>query len=73
MSMQLFSSGFFPPSVNDIYLQSSQSMSKSKVLNRDAERAALKKVNDAECELLEERWQSQECMNAIMAFFTKKK
>jgi len=49
-----------------------QSLKFSKTLNRDAERATLHKVNEAECELLVERWQSQECINAIMSFFSKK-
>ncbi|GFN86063.1 enoyl-coa delta isomerase 2, mitochondrial [Plakobranchus ocellatus] len=49
-----------------------QSMRYSKVLNRSSELATLKAVNKAECELLEERWQSQECIKAIMAFFSRK-
>lgn len=49
-----------------------QSMRYSKVLNRSPELATLKAVNKAECELLEERWQSQECIKAIMAFFSRK-
>jgi len=48
-----------------------QSMKLSKVLNRSAEKDLLVKVNEAECELLEERWQSKECINAIMAFFSR--
>ncbi|XP_076449589.1 enoyl-CoA delta isomerase 2-like [Babylonia areolata] len=50
-----------------------QSLQYSKTLNRDAERDLLHKVNQAECELLVERWQSKECINAIMSFFAKKK
>ncbi|XP_005104182.1 enoyl-CoA delta isomerase 2 isoform X2 [Aplysia californica] len=49
-----------------------QSMRLSKVLNRSSELETLRRVNEAEAELLEERWQSQECMNAIMAFFARK-
>jgi len=49
-----------------------QSLKFSKTLNRDAERETLHKVNEAECDLLVERWQSQECINAIMSFFSKK-
>ena len=49
-----------------------QSMQYSKVLIRDAERELLKKVNLEECNLLVERWQSNECMNAIMNFFQQK-
>ncbi|KAK7505696.1 hypothetical protein BaRGS_00002967 [Batillaria attramentaria] len=51
----------------------SQSLQFSKTLNRNAERELLHRVNEAECELLVERWQSQECINAIMAFFSRKK
>jgi len=50
-----------------------QSMRLSKVLNRNTEKDLLKQVNIAECDRLEERWQSQECINAIMAFFSKSK
>lgn len=50
-----------------------QSLQFSKTLNRSAEKALLHKVNEAECELLVERWQSQECINAIMSFFSRKK
>ena len=49
-----------------------QSLQYSKTLNRNAERELLHKVNEAECDLLVERWQSQECINAIMSFFSKK-
>ena len=31
----------------------------------------LRKANEKECELLEERWQSTECMEAVMSFFQK--
>ncbi|XP_059178229.1 enoyl-CoA delta isomerase 2-like [Physella acuta] len=49
-----------------------QSIRLSKVLNRSSELQLLKKVNKEECELLEERWQSKECTDAILAFFTRK-
>ncbi|KAL4234002.1 Enoyl-CoA delta isomerase 2 [Mactra antiquata] len=49
-----------------------QSMSYSKVLIRDAERQTLHNVNKEECRVLVGRWQSQECMNAIMNFFQQK-
>ena len=49
-----------------------QSLQYSKTLNRNAERELLHKVSEAECDLLVERWQSQECINAIMSFFSKK-
>lgn len=49
-----------------------QSMQYSKVLIRGAERELLHKVNIEECKLLVERWQSNECMTAIMNFFQEK-
>ncbi|WAR12960.1 ECI2-like protein [Mya arenaria] len=49
-----------------------ESMAFSKVLIRSAEKAQLHAVNKEECEVLIGRWQSQECMNAIMSFFTQK-
>ena len=49
-----------------------QSMSYSKVLIRDGERDLLHKVNKEECRVLVGRWQSNECMNAIMNFFQQK-
>lgn len=49
-----------------------QSLQKSKVLVRDGMRDKLHAVNKAECDLLEERWQSKECMDAIMGFFSQK-
>ena len=50
-----------------------QSLVYSKELVRGHEREILHKVNDAECERLCERWQSEDCMNAIMKFFTRGK
>lgn len=44
----------------------------SRKLIRETQRQLLHKVNETECELLEGRWQSQECMNAVMNFFSKK-
>ncbi|KAH3775462.1 enoyl-CoA delta isomerase 2-like isoform X1 [Dreissena polymorpha] len=49
-----------------------ESMSYSKVLIRNAEKATLHSVNKEECRVLIGRWQSQECMNAIMSFFSSK-
>jgi len=44
----------------------------SKDLLRGMDRKVLHEVNKKECDLLEQRWQSQECLNAVMSFFTKK-
>lgn len=49
-----------------------QSLRLSKNLVRDAERDLLHQVNERECQLLIERWQSEECINAIMSFFSSK-
>ncbi|XP_045192757.2 enoyl-CoA delta isomerase 2-like isoform X2 [Mercenaria mercenaria] len=49
-----------------------ESMSFSKVLIRDAEREKLHSVNKEECRVLVGRWQSNECMTAIMNFFQQK-
>ncbi|XP_046457180.1 enoyl-CoA delta isomerase 2-like isoform X2 [Daphnia pulex] len=43
----------------------------SKQLSRQFDTEILHKVNDAECERLLERWQSEDCMEAIMKFFSK--
>ena len=48
-------------------------MSKSKQLIRDAQREELEEANIRECELLEERWLSDECRNAIIQFMQRKK
>lgn len=50
-----------------------QSMRLSRGLIRDSLRAELHRVNEAECTLLEERWQSEECAKAVMNFFSKSK
>ena len=50
-----------------------QSLAKSKQLIRNTDIEELLKVNEEECELLEERWLSDECMKAIMAFMERKK
>lgn len=44
----------------------------NKKLLRDPDRAAMKAMNIAECNLLEKLWQSPECFKAIMDFFSKK-
>ncbi|ESO96902.1 hypothetical protein LOTGIDRAFT_178218 [Lottia gigantea] len=49
-----------------------QSLQKSKNLMRQMQKDKLDKVNSEECDLLVERWQSDECMNAIMNFFKRK-
>ncbi|XP_050397648.1 enoyl-CoA delta isomerase 2 isoform X1 [Patella vulgata] len=49
-----------------------QSLQISKRLNRRAEIDLLHRVNADECDVLVERWQSDECMNAIMNFFKQK-
>ena len=49
-----------------------QSLSKSKELIRGVDREKLEEVNLVECELLEERWLSEECMMAIMDFMQRK-
>lgn len=36
---------------------------------RGREKDLLHEVNRIECERLEERWTSEDCMNAIMKFF----
>ena len=46
---------------------------KSKQLLRNVDRDMLEKANKDECDLLEERWLSDECMQAIMAFMQRKK
>ncbi|XP_071042305.1 enoyl-CoA delta isomerase 2 isoform X2 [Parasteatoda tepidariorum] len=51
---------------------SKQSMILSKELIRKFEKDTLHTVNDEECKLLVERWQSQDCMEALMRFFTRK-
>ena len=43
----------------------------SKDLNRSREKEMLIDVNEAECVRLEERWLSEECMNAVMSFLAK--
>lgn len=49
-----------------------ESMQFSKQLVRNVEKELLHKVNKEECKLLVERWQSDECMTAIMNFFQQK-
>ncbi|XP_064394868.1 enoyl-CoA delta isomerase 2-like [Halichondria panicea] len=50
-----------------------KSLMKSKQLLRNVDRDLLEKANKDECDLLEERWLSDECMQAIMAFMQRKK
>ncbi|XP_014679379.1 PREDICTED: enoyl-CoA delta isomerase 2, mitochondrial-like [Priapulus caudatus] len=49
-----------------------KSMVYAKKLYRDQEREILHKINAQECDRLVERWQSEDCINAIMSFFSKK-
>ena len=49
-----------------------QSMRLSKGVIRDVEREALHAANDREVALLVDRWQSEECITAIMKFFSQK-
>lgn len=49
-----------------------QALLASKVLVKSKLREKLTEVNVAECANLKERWQSDECMNAIASFFTRK-
>lgn len=48
-----------------------QSLQYSKQLIRGMDAETLHRANERECELLEERWQSQECFTAIMNFFQR--
>ncbi|NXC18277.1 ECI2 isomerase, partial [Corythaeola cristata] len=48
------------------------SLAVSKQLLRSVEKEKLHAVNSKECEVLEERWLSDECVNAIASFFQKK-
>jgi len=43
-----------------------------KQLSRQFDHELLHKVNVAECDRLLERWQSQDCMEAVMKFFSRK-
>ncbi|XP_009277457.1 PREDICTED: enoyl-CoA delta isomerase 2, mitochondrial isoform X4 [Aptenodytes forsteri] len=49
-----------------------KSLAVSKQLLRSMEKEKLHAVNSKECEVLKERWLSDECVNAIMSFFQKK-
>lgn len=49
-----------------------QSLCKSKQLLRDVHIEQLEDANMVECELLEERWLSDECRNAIIQFMERK-
>ncbi|NXE97489.1 ECI2 isomerase, partial [Menura novaehollandiae] len=48
------------------------SLAVSKQLLRSTEKEKLHAVNSKECEVLTERWLSDECVNAIVSFFQKK-
>lgn len=49
-----------------------KSLSLSKQLCRSAEKEFLHNVNNKECELLAERWLSDECAEAVMSFMKRK-
>jgi peroxisomal 3,2-trans-enoyl-CoA isomerase len=49
-----------------------QSLALSKQLCRSAEKDKLHDVNNKECDLLAERWLSEECAQAVMAFMARK-
>uniref|UniRef100_A0A8C3QZL6 Enoyl-CoA delta isomerase 2 n=2 Tax=Cyanoderma ruficeps TaxID=181631 RepID=A0A8C3QZL6_9PASS len=48
------------------------SLAVSKQLLRSMEKEKLHAINSRECEVLTERWLSDECVNAIVSFFQKK-
>ncbi|NXU56362.1 ECI2 isomerase, partial [Turnix velox] len=48
------------------------SLAISKQLIRSLEKEKLHAVNSKECEVLKERWTSDECMNAVVSFFKRK-
>lgn len=51
---------------------SKNSLIYSKELTRGLERSTLHKINELECQRLLERWQSPDCMEALMKFFQRK-
>lgn len=57
---------------NIIFLFLLQSLAVSKQLLRSMEKEKLHAVNSKECEVLKERWLSDECLNAIVSFFQRK-
>ncbi|XP_065065356.1 enoyl-CoA delta isomerase 2-like [Rhopilema esculentum] len=50
-----------------------KSLTYSKALMRGIDVKDLKEANERECLRLEERWLSEECMNAVMSFLAKRK
>ena len=54
------------------FLFSLQSLLLFKQLISDSFRDLLHEANEKECALLEERWLSEECMQAVMAFMQRK-
>ena len=54
------------------FLFTLQSLLLSKQLIRDSFRDLLHEANEKECALLEERWLSEECMQAVVAFMQRK-
>ena len=59
--------------VSEIAQLPPQSVLKSKSLIRSTFSDLLEEANTKECELLKERWLSDECMQAIIKFMERKK
>ena len=57
----------------DSFSPGPQSLQKSKALIRSSLKQQLDAANKEECELLEERWLSDECAAAIISFMQRKK
>ena len=74
---RVFPQDQFKERVNEIVAEIAtlppNSLVKSKELIRSTFKEMLLEANAKECELLNERWLSEECMRAIMAFMQKKK
>lgn len=74
---RIFPQTEFKDRVNEIALEIAQlppnSVLKSKELIRSTFNQMLLEQNEKECELLVERWLSEECMTAIMNFMQRKK
>ena len=74
---RVFPVGELRGKVNEILKELSElpheSVVKSKALIRESFTNLLEDANARECELLRERWLSEECMQAIMKFLEKRK
>lgn len=60
-------------SVGELARMPPQSLQKTKQLLRWVDRDKLDKINAYECDVLEERWLSEECMKAILDFMQRKR